>query len=400
MHFAFAIVNLFPGGGLQRDCVDIARRVRKLGHDVTIFTSRKTGDGFADDLPVRILGVTGHTNHRRQRTFSDAFTRAASGQFDLLVGFDKLGGLDVLYCSDRSMRARAAKNPLLRLLPRYREYISLESECFAPEQATEILLLSESQLNEYWSAWRTEPKRLVMLPPTLVPARRKPEYRTNGMRAQSRARLGLRPGDWVWIAACVQPNTKGTDRSVRALRQFPDARLLIVGLHEAELRSAKTRRIAHRLGVAQQIKWLGHREDVPELMAAADVFVHPARYDTTGTVILEAIVNGLPVITTSSCGYAKHVNSANAGIVVQEPFRSQTLVAALEIAHDPACIERWSSSGSEYGQQSSLYEGRGRATELIVASALRRGQAAVEGRRVLREISIAPAPAIIRVGAR
>jgi UDP-glucose:(heptosyl)LPS alpha-1,3-glucosyltransferase len=135
-------------------------------------------------------------------------------------------------------------------------------------------------------------------------------------------------------------------------------------------------------------------------MAAADVFVHPARYDTTGTVILEAIVNGLPVITTSSCGYAKHVNSANAGIVVQEPFRSQTLVAALEIAHDPACIERWSSSGSEYGQQSSLYEGRGRATELIVASALRRGQAAVEGRRVLREISIAPAPAIIRVGAR
>jgi UDP-glucose:(heptosyl)LPS alpha-1,3-glucosyltransferase len=374
MHFAFAIVSLFPGGGLQRDCVDIARRVRELGHEVTIFTSRNTGGSFAEDLPVHILRVDGRTNHRRQRAFSNEFTRVASGQFDLLVGFDKLGGLDVLYCSDRSMLARAVRNPLLRLLPRFREYISLEKECFAPSQRTKILLLSESQLNEYWSVWRTEPRRLVMLPPTLVKTRRKPEYRTNGMRAELRAHLGLLPDEWVWIAACVQPLTKGTDRSVRALRHFPDARLLIVGLHEGEARSARARRIARRLGVTQQIKWLGHREDVPELMAAADVFVHPARYDTTGTVILEAIVNGLPTITTSSCGYAKHVNSANAGIVIPERFRLQALIAALEIARDAGCMEDWSKSGTAYGMQSSLYEGRGRATELIVASGLERSK--------------------------
>jgi UDP-glucose:(heptosyl)LPS alpha-1,3-glucosyltransferase len=347
---------------------------------VTIFTSQKTGDGFAEDPPARILCAAGHSNHHRQRTFSNEFTKFASGRFDLLVGFDKLGGLDILYCSDRSMRARAARNPLLHLLPRYRQYIGLERECFAPDRATEIMLLSESQLNEYWGVWRTEPKRMVMLPPTLVPERRKPEYRTSGIRAESRARLGLRPQDWVWMTACVQPNTKGTDRSIRALRLFPDARLLVVGLHGAEPRSAKMRRIAHHLGVEEQIKWLGHREDVPELMAAADVFVHPARYDTTGTVILEAIVNGLPVITTSSCGYAKHVNNANAGIVVPEPFRAQALLAALKTARDSACIERWSKSGSEYGQQGSLYEGRNRAAELIIASALKRAKAATEGR--------------------
>jgi UDP-glucose:(heptosyl)LPS alpha-1,3-glucosyltransferase len=298
MHFAFAIMNLFPGGGLQRDCVDIAHRVRQRGHAVTIFTSRNAG-GIAEDLSVRILPVDGYTNHGRQRLFSDAFATTAAGRFDLLVGFDKLDGLDLLYCSDRSMRARAAKHPLLHLLPRYRGYMSLEKACFAPQRTTEILLLAESQLDEYWNAWRTEPNRLVMLPPTLVPARRKPEYRVNGVRAEWRKRLGLRPDDWVWIATCVQPITKGTDRSVRALRHFPDARLLVVGLDERDVKSAKTRQLAAGLGVADRIKWLGHREDVPELMAAADVFLHPARYDTTGTVILEAIVNGLPVITTS-----------------------------------------------------------------------------------------------------
>ena len=116
--------------------------------------------------------------------------------------------------------------------------------------------------------------------------------------------------------------------------------------------------------------WLGHREDVPELMAATDLFVHPARYDTTGTVILEAIANGLPVITTSACGYAKHVSGANAGIVIPGTFHQRTLIAALETARDTARMANCSKSGSEYGKQSSLYEGRERAAELIVAGAI------------------------------
>jgi UDP-glucose:(heptosyl)LPS alpha-1,3-glucosyltransferase len=396
MQFAFAIMNLFPGGGLQRDCVDIARRVQQRGHAVTIFTSRNAG-GIAEDLSVRILPVAGYTNHGRQRSFSEVFVKTVSGRFDLLVGFDKLGGLDLLYCSDRSMRARASRNPLLHLLPRYRGYMSLEKECFAPHHATEILLLAESQLDEYWNAWRTEPSRLVMLPPTLALARRKPEYRANGVRVDWRKRLDLRPDDWVWIATCVQPVTKGTDRIVRALRHFPDAHLLVVGLGGDETKSAKTRQLAKELRVADRIKWLGHHEDVPELLAAADIFVHPARYDTTGTVILEAIVNGLPVITTSNCGYAKHVTSANAGIVVQEPFRPQTFLAALEIARDPACRQRWSGSGREYGKQTSLYEGRTRATELIVASGFR--HASDERRRIERGRSDRIAPMDPRMSA-
>jgi UDP-glucose:(heptosyl)LPS alpha-1,3-glucosyltransferase len=376
MHFAFAIVSLFPGGGLQRDCVDIARRVRMLGHEVTIFTSRKSGDGFAEDLPLRVLSVSHHMNHRRQRAFSDEFRRSASRKFDLLVGFDKLSGLDVLYCSDRSMLTRATKNPFLHLVPRYREYIGLEKECFAPNRAAKVLLLSDSQVEEYWNSWTTEPNRLLMLPPTLTPTRCRPEYRTDGTRAECRTRLDLSPDDWVWIAVGVRPRTKGIDRSIRALRRFANAHLLIVGLAEGYAKAARIRSLARWLGVARRIKWLRHREDVPEMMAAADLLVHPARYDTTGTVILEAIANGLPIITTSACGYAKHVIRADAGIVVQQPFHQRTLIAALEAARERTA--HWSQSGSEYGKQSWLYEGKGCAVEPIVACALESGKGAAE----------------------
>ena len=71
---------------------------------------------------------------------------------------------------------------------------------------------------------------------------------------------------------------------------------------------------------ADRVRLLGVREDIPELMAAADLLVHPARTETTGTVILEAIVNGLPVIASAVCGYAEHVARADAGAVLPEPF--------------------------------------------------------------------------------
>jgi len=366
MRFAFGIVNLFPGGGLQRDCVDIARGVRQLGHDVTIFTMRKRGE-FADELPLHILTTSSFTNHQRQRSFSDKFL-AASDDFDLRVGFDKLEGLDVLYCSDPSMQARVDRNPILTLLPRYRQFIRLEKESFSQHEKTKILLLSEIQRDEYRVAWATEPSRLTVLPPTISRGRRRPEFRADGTRTRMRTQLDFSERDWVWLVICVQPRIKGLDRTIRALQQFDDARLMIVGLDEAVYRSKDMVKLAHRLDVANRISWLGHREDIPELMAAADLLVHPARYDTTGTVILEGIVNGLPVITTSACGYARHVTAADAGVVLSEPFSAQSFGKALELARDPARAAGWSASAVRYGDNPELYKGKSRAVELIVAA--------------------------------
>jgi len=161
------------------------------------------------------------------------------------------------------------------------------------------------------------------------------------------------------------------DRTIRALRKFSEARLLIAGLDEYDERADYVARLARKLGVSNRVRWLGHREEIPELMAAADVFVHPARYDTTGTVILEAIVNGLPVVTTSVCGYAKHVGIADSGIVIQEPFHQKTYLRALETIHDLESSAHWSASGIEYGKRRSLYEGKRLATEFIIAAALK-----------------------------
>ena len=376
MRIAFAIMKLFPGGGLQRDCVEIARHCRQRGHDVVIFTSFKDESDFADDLAVVVLPIRQSTNHRMLVEFAASFRWAAAlQQFDLLVGFDKLTHLDVLYCADPSIYFRMTQERFRFLIPRYRTYLALERATFEPGRRTKVLVLSHKQLNEYRDAWQTPPERLSLLPPTVSSARRRPEYRRNGVREALRADLGFTSPDWVWVAIGVQPHTKGLDRTIRVLREFPAAKLLIVGLAETSTGAAGALAArAKQTGLADRISFLGHREDIPDLMAAADLLVHPARHDTTGTVILEAVVNGLPVVTTSACGYAQHVIAAEAGIVIDEPFDSQAFVAALSAAEDAARCNRWSASAEQYGVQPFLYDGRTRAAEMILTAAAERAR--------------------------
>jgi UDP-glucose:(heptosyl)LPS alpha-1,3-glucosyltransferase len=296
-------------------------------------------------------------------------------QFDLRVGFDRLTHLDVLYCADSSICFRMSKERFRFLIPRYRAYLALERATFEPGRRTKVLALSHQQLDEYRRAWCTPLERLSLLPPTVSCARRHPEYRRNGVREALRADLGFKRLDWVWIAIGVQPHTKGFDRAVWALREFPNAKLLVVGLTETSSRAARALAAqAKWLRLAHRISFLGHREDVPDLMAAADLLVHPARRDTTGTVILEALVNGLPVVTTSICGYAQHIVTAEAGRVISEPFNFRAFAAALLAAEDAARRGRWSESAERYGAQPFLYEGRIRAAEAILAAAAERGR--------------------------
>src|SRR5436190_21478185 len=131
MRIAFAIVSLFPGGGLQRDCVEIAKAVRQRGADVVVYTCRARDHSLSGDIPVLLLQNSSLTNHGRQDQFALDFLKEASGRFDLVVGFDKLRGLDVIYCADASIGFRVQKYPLLRFFSRYRTYVDMEKDSFA-----------------------------------------------------------------------------------------------------------------------------------------------------------------------------------------------------------------------------------------------------------------------------
>ena len=319
---------------------------------------------FPDDLAIRVLPNNASTNHGRNREFAAQLSRTAKDQYQRIVGFDKLPGLDVLYCADRSIVHK--RRLLSKLRPRYRELYEHEEACFAQGRATRLMLLSDQQREEYCQAWDTESDRVTVLPPNIDAARRHPEYRTSGIRVAKRAELGIAPNVWLWLAVGAYPHQKGFDHIIEVLQRFADARVVIVGSDDSAPRSQDIIHRAKQLGVSDRIQWLGLREDVPQLMAAADLLVHPARVETTGTVILEAVINGLPVITTKVCGYANHVVAGQAGVVIENAFDYDSLAAALNQAAHQETAARWSANGMRYGENPELYLGHDRATAIIL----------------------------------
>jgi glycosyltransferase involved in cell wall biosynthesis len=77
-------------------------------------------------------------------------------------------------------------------------------------------------------------------------------------------------------------------------QELPDARLVIVGGGDEKLLIAR----AQELGIGDRVFVLGPRPDVPELLAAFDVFVHPAIAESFGMVIVEAMAMARPVVST------------------------------------------------------------------------------------------------------
>src|SRR5437868_11961534 len=206
MNIAFAIVTLFPGGGLQRDCMAIAAKLVARGHQITIFAERTRG-ALPQGLTVKLLPNRAWTNHGRDQTFADDVVRTCRGRFERIVGFGKLKDLDVLYCADPCVAASPA-TVFSRLSDRRRTMMRLEGASFAQGTGTRCLLLRERQLHDFRDAWSTEPDRLIVLPPTIDRARRQPALRSNGSREAVRAGLGIKAGEWVWLSIGTQPRVK------------------------------------------------------------------------------------------------------------------------------------------------------------------------------------------------
>lgn len=363
MRIALGIVKLFPEGGLQRDCARLARTLVARGHEVTVFTSEIRGQVNLPACETRLLPVRALTNHGTDLRFAKRFAAATADGFDRVVGFNKLIGLEFYYCADPSVFERE-RSSLERSLPRHRVQALLERESFGAFQQTHILTLTESSAQEYRKAWGTQRQRITVLQPSIDAARQRPDLRSAAPRSAIRARLGIESDRRVWLWIGAQAHTKGLDRVLAALPSDPDALLLAVGLDgESKDAIAACRALTRRQ--AGQVRFLGFREDVSELMAAADVLVHPSRLDVTGQVILEAIVNGLPAIVSGVCGFAEHIRAGEAGIVLPEPFSKNDLIDALACLRDPALARRMSEAGARYGRTIAGYNGLEQAAELI-----------------------------------
>ena len=117
------------------------------------------------------------------------------------------------------------------------------------------------------------------------------------------------------------------------LRRRPTARFVLVGSGPFE---AECRARARDLGVTQAALFLGRREDVPDLLAMADLLVLPSTFEGLPLVILEAMAAGLAVVASRIGGVDEAVEDGRTGWLVPCGDPAALSDAVLSVLDDPA----------------------------------------------------------------
>jgi glycosyltransferase involved in cell wall biosynthesis len=169
---------------------------------------------------------------------------------------------------------------------------------------------------------------------SVVPRGRSAErigVRSSERRRRVRQALGLNDDDPVLMSVGRQEYQKGHAYLLEAmpavLSCHPTATLLLIGREGAA--SAHLRAVLDTARIAQgRIVFLGHREDVMDLMAAADVFVFPSLWEGLGGVLIEAMGLGLPIIASDLPAIREVIEDGPNGYLVP-PGSPQELGSAI-----------------------------------------------------------------------
>ncbi len=372
MQLAFLINNFYPFGGLEKNFLRIVHACLEKGHKIKIFTMSWEGEQ-PPGMEIELLPVKGLTNHGRAQSFVRLLSAVLeNSNFDLIIGFNRMPGLDLYYAADVCyvIDINRRRGPLSKLTRRYHVYAEFERAVFGRNSSTHIMYLSEVEMENYISIYNTPKERFHYLPPGIDKERIRAAINPE-TRIRKRKELGLQEQDLMLLAIGSDFKRKGLSRSIVAIAALPEdvrkrTHLYIIGKGEMK----KYQRQAKRAELEAHVHFLGVRKDVPFFLAAADILLHPAVTENTGNVILEAMVAGLPVLTTAICGYSFHVKRADAGYVVMEPFQQHEMNRRLRQMIDSPLLKKWGMNGYIYADKEDFYTRPLAAVKIIESLAM------------------------------
>lgn len=159
-------------------------------------------------------------------------------------------------------------------------------------------------------------------------------------RDEVRTRLALRETDEIILTLGRQEYQKGHIYLLEAVAQLrstrPNLRVMVAG-REGNA-TADLKQALGRLGLEEIVCFLGHRQDVGDLLSAADMFSFPSVYEGLGGAVIEAMAMGLPVVASDLPALREVVGDA--GILVPPESPAALASAITELLDDRALSAR------------------------------------------------------------
>lgn len=152
-------------------------------------------------------------------------------------------------------------------------------------------------------------------------------------------------------------HVKGQDLAIRALAQIKEylpARLLIVGDDTTDW-GIEHKSVAQELGVADQVEFLGQREDIAELLSQFDVMLSPSRREALSLSLIEASAASRASIASDVGGIPEVVQDGKTGILVPGE-NIQALAEAMLKMRDASLRVAYGHAARQYYEQEFTIE--------------------------------------------
>ncbi|MBT7444741.1 MAG: glycosyltransferase family 4 protein [Methylococcales bacterium] len=376
MKLAFVLFKYFPYGGLQWKCVRIASVLQSRGHEINVFTMSWEGE-LPAGFNINIIPVNERQNHKRYEAFHHLIEPILnSGQFDAVVGFNKMPGLDVYYAADPcyQQKPETLRPWYYKYTSRYRFFSRFEQAVFNEKTKTELMMISTVEMGYFIKHYNTPEQQFHVLPPGINKNRIRPDN-AKQIREDFREAFKFSDNDLVCLMIGSDFKRKGVDRTLRAIASLPDelrfrTTLIVIGQDKAK----PMEKLAKQLGIENQLEIYSGRDDVPRFLLGADLFCHPAYSEAAGNVIIEAIISGLPVLITDVCGYSHHVTQSQAGMLVPSPFDQTEFNVLFHNMLTSSQRTTWQKNGERYGKTEDLYSLQDVAADIIEEKARSKAQ--------------------------
>lgn len=171
-------------------------------------------------------------------------------------------------------------------------------------------------------------------------------------REAMRQALGMGSAHFMILMVGVVRGVKRYDVALRAFARLrpecPQIRLVVAGTGPM---LGDMQALAANLGIDDAVQWLGHRQDVPALMAAADAALLTSRSEGVPQAMTQALSMALPCVATAVGGVPEIVHDRETGLLAPSEGEAEIAAALLEIIRNPEWARQLGQRGSVFVRQ-------------------------------------------------
>lgn len=304
-------INVLGVGGAETQLLRLARALLSEGHHVRILTMLPTDD-VQFQAQVDELGIEAHRVRMSSRAAALHSVWSATRMLrrwrpDVLVSFlyqsnmmcrlaGRLAGVPYVISSIRNEHfGGRAREAAMRLTDRLADVTVTNSRLAADSLLRRRIVSAE---------------RLQVIPNGLDPA----QYFDRSRRDLLREDLGVAPEEFLWLGVGRLLPQKDWPNLLRAVSLLPADRQRLVVAGFGKLRPELVE-LSTTLGISDRVRFLGRRDDIPQLLGAADGLVLASAFEGLPNAVLEAMAAGRPVVATAVGGVPELVDDSTGRVV-------------------------------------------------------------------------------------